>query len=638
MRIYLLLAGLATAWLLGCEGEEEPVIATGIQVSPEAISLNAGEEATLEIKTIPGGIAQWSVFDKPEWLSLSQEEGTINGSTTLTLTSNADGLEPDTYTGTIGIFSTAGQATAEVTLFVEADPQLALSATEINFPVGVSENTLQITNEGLGALNYTFSSDISWLTIEPSSGTLVTAASQEITLTVGRTYIVAGTYNGVITLSSNADHGDKTIPVMIEVPEVATISSDLDTVGFNYFVDGQQFVIQNDGNVTYDYSVTSQNNLVTISNSTGSLEMSKNTTLSLTAVRDGLGTGVFTDVLTISNNKGESIVVKIGLLNYVEEKWLVDGTILDAEYDRNKDVIIAVSSQALRIIDPVLKTENTVPLTNAKNVSISPDGNFAAVGHETSVSYIDLTARTVVDTYNVGTTVFDVVLAGNGYAYIFPESGTYNTHVYSLNLSMGKVTITGGTSYYSKAVAKVHPSGSYIYSIERWSSPASITKYDISKGNASFLYASDHSYDFDNNLWFSESGDYLFARSADILQPSTDPATDLIPKSQLVQNDEEIVAMDHSTAADRLYAVFTSTEYLTDIPTAGVNVYNGTNFGYLETIAFPKYLIADNNGGGELVDAYANYGFFNSTGTEFYVITVDAETESSQAMITIPVN
>lgn len=635
--ISLFFTVLLSVCFLGCDKEEPPVIATAIQVTPESVNLNAGEQASLEIKTIPGGIAHWTLFDKPDWLLLSSEEGTFDGGTTVTLTTNAEGLEPETYNGTIIIASTAGHDSVDVSLYIEADPQVGLSATELNFPDGVSQNKIQINNVGLGALNYTLSSDISWLTITPGSGSLGTDESSELTFSVDRTYIVAGTYNGVITIFSNAAHGDKTIPVIIEVPEIATITSNVDTLGFNYFINDLQFTVKNDGNVTYDYSIISQNNLVTISNSTGSLEMSKNITISLTPKRDGLGTGVFIDVLTISNNKGESVQVKIGLLNFVEEKWLISGKIIDAKYDRNFDKIIAVSDQSVRVIDPVTKSETTIALSmTATCISVSPDGNFAAVGHNGSISYIDLNTKSVT-TYSVGTAVYDVVLAGNGYVYIFPESGTYNTHIYNLNFKNGNITISGGTSYYTKAIAKLHPSGNYIYTIESMVSPSNITKYDITKGNASFVYASDNSYNFRNNLWFSETGDYLFAQSSDIMQPSTDPAVDLVPKSKLHQT-ERIIAMDHSVAANKIFAVFTDIENVSFDPTPEINVYDGTTFNYMKTIKLPKYLLADNNGGGALVDPLTYYGFFNSTGTEFYAITLDAENETSHSIITVPVN
>lgn len=624
---------------MGCEKEEPPVIATEIQASPESVNLNAGEQATVEIKTVPGGIAHWTIFDKPDWLTIAPMEGSIytTEASTITLTTNDEGLEPATYTGKIVVASTAGQDTVEVRLFIEADPQAGLSASELSFPDGLNQNELQITNEGLGALNYTLSSDISWMTIAPENGSLGTGESNAITFSVDRTYIVAGTYTGEVRVSSNAAHGDKMIPVTIEVPEIATITTDADTIGFNYFVDDLQLTIQNDGNVTYDYTITSQNNLLIFSQSSGSLEMSQTTTVALTPVRDGLGTGVFTDVLTIANNKGESVEVKVGLLNYVEEKWLLDVQVKDAEYAHNRDVIVAISNQALHLIDPVAKTYRTLALTKAAtSLSVSPDGNFVAVGHDGAISYIDITTFTLVNTFAVNTVVFDVVLPGNGYAYVFPEQGTYNTHVYSVTLRNGNTTITGGSSYYTKAKAKLHPGGSYIYTVTQ-GSPSKITKYDISKGNASFLYASGTPYNFDSNLWFSTSGDHLFARSADILQPSTDPATDLVPVAKLDQS-EKVVTLDHAAAAGKVYAILTSEDDPTYVPAPEVKVYGGTTFGFEKTIPLPKYLLADGNGGGELVNALGYFGFFNNTGTEFYVITLDAENKSSQAIITIPVN
>ena len=460
-------------------------------------------------------------------------------------------------------------------------------------------------------------------------------------VTADRYLIAAGTYTGTITVASNAAHGDKTIGVTVVVPEIATVTASTDTTGFNYFIDALEVTIQNDGNVTYDYTATSGNNLFAISNASGSLQMGENITLTLTAQRDGLATGTHSDILTITNSKGENTQVAIGLLNFVEEKWLIDNAgFTDAVYDINQDVIVAVYRTDFHVIDPVAETISTLILPESANcVAISPDGTKAVVGHNHYVTHIDMTTKTILNTFYLGSNLiytYDIELSNDDFAYVVPSSSRYAQNLYKINLQNGNASgVSTGTSWAYNIVAQLHPSGNYVYTTQDDTAPVPMRKYDVSKGNPSFMYTIQNGYSDGGNMWMSTTGDYIFTAYGNVFATTTDATTDLNELGDLTA--DVISQMDHSAAANKVYTLeYGSGVYEHEMTM--VRTYDASTFSHVETIKLPSYILKDDEGGGKVNDAYGLFGFFNSTGTKYYVMAKDAETRSSFSIIEIAVN
>src|SRR5262249_51400308 len=74
--------------------------------------------------------------------------------------------------------------------------------------------TLNISNTGSGTLNWTASSNQTWLSVSPTSGTAPSAPSVSVNITG----LTAGTYNGAITVSATgATNTPVTVPVTLTV-------------------------------------------------------------------------------------------------------------------------------------------------------------------------------------------------------------------------------------------------------------------------------------------------------------------------------------------------------------------------------------------------------------------------------------
>ncbi len=100
-----------------------------------------------------------------------------------------------------------------------ASPTIGVNPSSMGFTATAggsnpASQTLNITNTGGGTLNWTASSNQSWLSIAPTSGTAPSSPSVSVNISG----LVAGTYNGAITVSAaGATNTPVTVPVTLTV-------------------------------------------------------------------------------------------------------------------------------------------------------------------------------------------------------------------------------------------------------------------------------------------------------------------------------------------------------------------------------------------------------------------------------------
>jgi hypothetical protein len=96
-----------------------------------------------------------------------------------------------------------------------------------------------------------------------------------------------------------------------------------------------------------------------------------------------------------------------------------------------------------------------------------------------------------------------------------------------------------------------------------------------------------------------------------------------------------VVTLDHSTENNRVYAIFTTGLFYDEIPSSVVSAFDGTYLTAKGTIDLPEYMQPDGNGGGTLFRSLGCFGFFNSDGTKFYVITKNSGEAGDYAVVSL---
>jgi hypothetical protein len=141
-------------------------------------------------------------------------------------------------------------------------------------------------------------------------------------------------------------------------------------------------------------------------------------------------------------------------------------------------VMVSANPNQLHLYDPVTHTHTSVNLPKAPtSVSVSPDGLYAAAGHDALISYVNLSSMTLVRTIAAAANIRAVVLARN-WVHTSP-GGSYN-------LSTGALApnsdILHRYSFSDTSVPRLHPNEKAIYVTRDSVSPNDLEKRDVSTG------------------------------------------------------------------------------------------------------------------------------------------------------------
>jgi hypothetical protein len=349
--------------------------------------------------------------------------------------------------------------------------------------------------------------------------------------------------------------------------------------------------------------------------------------------------------ITCKKTHVEPAAPSVPVTPYTDTSYPLHDSVIDAEYAKNKDLIVAVTkSDSLMIIDPVNKTTRSILLNlPATCVSVSPNGNYAIVGHNGSVSFFDLTTQTLITILPTSFNAGDIVLTNNKWAYAFPASGSGQLgNIKCINLSTGNMSLNTGSAIYGGAKGKLHPSGSFLYVLN-----SSLEKENITAGTADFMYADpDLNYSIFSNLWMFEDSARVLVQASNVLHTTTLQNTDMqyagslgpVGSSAYGYGGSTLVyTADYSKTANAVYAI--DYTYLSNQPDTVVKKYTGdylTNKGYS---VLPKLFI-QNAKPNKPYSSQGYFGFFNTQGTKFHVIVNandSANTHTKWAVVSLDV-
>lgn len=253
--------------------------------------------------------------------------------------------------------------------------------------------------------------------------------------------------------------------------------------------------------------------------------------------------------ILIIHQQGASATGNVSILGY---------NVIDAEYSKQTDKIILTSDHPdqLIIYSPSDKSERTVALVQKPvSLSVYPDGSYAAVGHDGLISYVNLKTATIEKVFEILTDANKLILAPNGYIYIYPRGNSSN--FFNLEISSGKITPT--PTYSQAQIPRLTNSWKYIYTGGGFS-----FKWDIREGRAK-LSRSFNSYTELNscgNVWLSEDDRRIFSACGKAFLASEIPSEDGKPNGSLSQSQGGVQWVSHS-AQRKLIAVIPNTSQTT---------------------------------------------------------------------------
>lgn len=515
---------------------------------------------------------------------------------------------------------------------VPEDYQIIVSPSNIIL-TNNETSKLSISVKPSGEFQWNIASKPDWIEVNSLTGT-INNEIVELELTPIITNLDAGKRIGKIEFITNgAGKAETNLELNLDdLSSIMTVSQL--SLDYRYSKESLSFLIKNEGNAYFKWNWdNNSNSFLSLNPSSGNLGAGESVEVIMSLDRTNLATQDYNLETFITNDLGQSITLNILINHFEENKWLIDGNVIDVEYDRNNDVIVAVveNPNELRVYNPTNNSVTSVPLNLPPAcVSVGLDGTHAAVGHNGWFSYINLSTMTLEDNYAVTANTFDIILAPNDWVYVFPKEDQWET-IRCIDLSNGVETQHIGNSIRERTKVKLHPSGDYIYGADNGLSPSDFEKYDISNGTAQYLYDSPYhgDFDFNGNIWISEDGSRLFAKSRRVFNASSNQSNDMTYNGELV-GDGNVIALDFSAAAKSVYAIFSTGNSWNEIPSNEIRKYETDFLAFKGTIDLPGFFIPDGNGEGSVYSSQGYFGFFNSDGTKYYVVVKIEEGSGAQ--------
>jgi len=179
-------------------------------------------------------------------------------------------------------------------------PVIAVTPGALVFGGVATERTFEISNIGSGVLAWNVTEDQTWLSVSPASG----IGTGTVTVTVDRTGLAEGTYNGSVEVTSNG--GDKTIPLQMIVPGTTPVLNVTPTsISFGTTSTSENFNIQNVGGGTLTWFTSDNQPWMSITPPDSGVG---DATVTVTCDRTGLAGGTYNGSVSVTSNGGNAAV------------------------------------------------------------------------------------------------------------------------------------------------------------------------------------------------------------------------------------------------------------------------------------------------------------------------------------------
>ena len=219
-----------------------------LNISTATIDMGAGDFAThstqqITLSNLGGGQITWQGRTDQPWLQITPKQGTIADIAKVQVTVAVDRsqLKLGSYTAHLNFISDAGSGSISVKMSViplnagqdavlDVSPAvLAFTATDGGSPP--PSQTVTISNLGVRALSWNAMTGASWLSVSPQSGMLQKAplstgglmtstpvgTTQTVRVSINTSTLLPGTYNSVITFSSQGQVKDSPQSITVTI-------------------------------------------------------------------------------------------------------------------------------------------------------------------------------------------------------------------------------------------------------------------------------------------------------------------------------------------------------------------------------------------------------------------------------------
>ncbi|MGH1364901.1 MAG: BACON domain-containing protein [Calditrichia bacterium] len=231
-----------------------------IEASSENLDFDTSlEQLFFTLKNGGEGTINYSISTTASWLTVNPGSGSLeNEEDIIEVNVNRVGLPFNTYYGRIVVNSGSGTINIDVVMVVPNpnEPQLTLSSNSLDFGNSFVDIDLQISNSGVGTLNWQINESLDWLTVSLANGTSMPGQPSTVKFTVSRANRNAGTYDNqvnIITNDPNTSNFSLNVRMVIEDTPVLALSEEV--LDFGRSSTSRSFEVSNTGTGSLNWSV-----------------------------------------------------------------------------------------------------------------------------------------------------------------------------------------------------------------------------------------------------------------------------------------------------------------------------------------------------------------------------------------------
>jgi hypothetical protein len=544
--IHLLLITCFTLMINACSNNflDENLAGSNIQTGESAIIIAPyWEEASYLFSCPITKNAEFTIVETPKWLQIETKTGNLSY--------NASNTTPQSI-GAVNAKAKLNPAFAKTGIYidfmkVEADGVMfqipvyyiteGTPKVNVNRTLTISYNSyinpsLLLTNTGNGILLWDIISMPAWLDVNMAS-----ISADGIIIPKDGHYAIPFIINtdsqinetelsGTIVLRTN-DKENPTVNIQVTANLGSPVllfwglnnySLDFAPPQFSY-----SFDIQNNGNGLLAWQFTDLPDWLSVNKINGNLTPYLNATIEFNCDKDKLAPGLNSATIQLKSNDPNRLALNIdvnarGAGNNILT-YAIEGRIVDAAIDRSRNLLIYAISQPNKLVFYDLSTRtiaNEIPLSKAPTCfTYAEDFSTAAVGHGGMITAVDLSAYSVTKTIELSNTVYDIIWADST-LYCYTELTNYSSRIFWVDIANGTITSMSTNNVDGKTKIKKVPDQPFIIATRQQSSPSGFITYSINERKLQSYAHKDLS-----DFWFSEDGDYIFARSGDVYRTTS---------------------------------------------------------------------------------------------------------------------
>lgn len=579
--------------------------------------------------------ADYEIVSKPSWLNVDSVSGHLSDSIAIvqcSATINSDFNAVGVYMDFMTVKAAGRNFKVPCAYITEGNPIVQVQSTLTLSYNSYGNPNLPIQNTGLGILIWEIISMPDWLALDisqlESEGIYISPhSSYNIPFTINPGQVSSGSMTGTIVLATNdKEHPRVTISITINLG-TPQLSINTNALNFSSNETSKTLTFSNYGNGRLLWEFKDIPEWLTITPSSGICNpYASSANIIFSCDRTKLSPGQNTAFVNLKTNDNSrpsySISVTAIAPGNNENIHAIDGIVTDAIFNKNTNTVYYVTSTPNKLIAYNVSTKtvlNEIALSKAPTcLAISEDWTNAAVGHNGYISAINLTNNTVKATYTVDYSVNDISWSENDW-FCYTQKGGSFSGLHWINTADG--TLYDDPDKYSldgSSIIKKVPNQAYLIATRNGTSPSGFFAFNIAtKSKKSYSHMDL------TNFWFSENGDYIFAKNLNVYRTTSSTGSndtfdaDINAIGKINIGTENYYGLQYIYHSNTNLWVIKNESYFTDVSTSIYQVEDNdyTLVRKIEYIQFYQPNAQTNS-----FNLSANYVFANKEGTEILVL------------------